>query len=183
MRRGLVIRSLLVLLVVLAAACSSGGSDDAGGSSPTNAVTTPTGSDDAGSDDGSDGGSDGGGKVDCEALQEAQQQLLGVQLLAQLDDPETVASIKAKSIGNLDLDAFLAAMETLHALDGFDSPLGDPKASIDAYEAAAEEAQTLFDADPPTQEAIDAYHESIGPVPAFLSKQTAIAGGFDAAGC
>ena len=110
-------------------------------------------------------------------------QLLGVQLLAQLRSPDTAESIRDKAFGNLDLDAFLAAMDELHALDGQSSVLGDPKAAIEVYEEAAQAAKTLFDTDPITQEAIDAYNEHVGDVGPFLGHQTAIAGAMDSAGC
>ena len=125
----------------------------------------------------------GNGSVDCAALKTAAVQLLGVQLLAQLRSPDTVESIRDKAFGNLDLDAFLAAMAELHALDGQSSVLGDPKAAIDTYEDAAEAAKTLFATDPVTQEAIDAYNEHVGEVGPFLGHQAAIAGAMDSAGC
>jgi hypothetical protein len=109
-----------------------------------------------------------GGKVDCAVLKTAAVELLGVQLLAQLKTPDTVASIKSKTIGNLDPDRFLAAMQTLHALDSYKSALGDPKPAIEAYEKAATAAKVLF---------------ATEPIPAFLGHQGAIAGAMDAAGC
>jgi hypothetical protein len=124
-----------------------------------------------------------GGKVDCAALKTATQQLLAVQFLAQLKNPDTIASIKNKRIGNLDLDAFLTAMHTLHALDPYASPLGDPKPAIDFYEKAGTAAKVLFATDPLTQAAIDTYNLNVGTVPAFLGHQIAISGAMDAAGC
>jgi len=176
--------ALLIGFALVLAACGGGSSDatsDDGGSATTAA---PSGSDttaDPGSDD--DGGGDSGGDVDCAEISDAAQQMISIQLLAQLDSPETVESIKTNQIGGLDLDAFLEGMETLHQLDGYDNPLGNPKEAIDLYEDAAQQAQELFDADPPTQEAIDAYQESIGEPAEFLGHQTAIAGALDEAGC
>ncbi|MGZ6274100.1 MAG: hypothetical protein ACXWM8_07405, partial [Candidatus Limnocylindrales bacterium] len=124
-----------------------------------------------------------GAKVDCAAITTAAQQLIAIQFFAQLNTPDTIASIKSKQIGNLDLDAFLAGMHDLHALDAYSSPLGDPKAAIDFYEKAGQAAQTLFATDPVTQAAIDTYLENVGTVADFLSHQIAISGAIDAAGC
>ncbi len=124
------------------------------------------------------------GSVDCDAIKTAGQQLIAVQLLAQFRTPENVASIKDKQIGNLDLDAFLAALAVLHALDAYPSVLGDPKAAIDRYEATARAAKVLFETEPVTQAAIDAFNsQNIGTVGDFLAGQAAIAGAIDAAGC
>ncbi len=116
-------------------------------------------------------------------MKTAAQKLLMVQLLAQLRTPDTIEQIRTKQIGGLDLDAFLAAMHDLHALDAYSSPLGDPKAAIDFYEKAGKAAQVLFAADPITQAAIDTYNENVGTVAEFLGHQIAIAGAMDAAGC
>jgi hypothetical protein len=178
------VAALTVGLALLLAACGGGSSDagsDGGGDKPT---TTAAGSD-SGSDKGDGGGSSsgGGGDVDCAAVTEAAQQLLSVQLLAQLDSPESVRSIKDMDIGALDLAKFQAAMETLHQLDGSAGPLGDPKEAIDTYQDAATKAQALFDADPPTQADIDAYNESIGEPGKFLMHQAPISGALEEAGC
>lgn len=161
-----------VLIVVLLAAC--GGSSTASNPNPpaasqaaTSQATNPP----------------AGGKVDCAAIKAAAVELLAVQFLAQLRTPDTIASIKNKQIGNLDLDRFLTAMSTLHALDPYKSALGDPKPAIEAYEKAATAAKVLFATDPMTQTAIDTYNQNVGTVPAFLGHQIAIAGAMDAAGC
>jgi hypothetical protein len=125
----------------------------------------------------------GNGKVDCPTMRTAAQELLMIQFLAQLTTPDSVEQIKTKQIGNLDLDTFLAAMHDLHALDAYTSPLGDPKAAIDAYEGAGQAAQVLFATDPMTQAAIDTYNQHVGTVAAFLGHQVAISGAMDAAGC
>ena len=150
-----------VLLVVLLAACG-GGTASSGNPPASNGQA---------------------GTVDCAAIDTAAQQLLAVQFLAQLKTPDTIEAIKAKEIGNLDLDAFLAAMEDLHALDSFESPLGDPKAAIEVYETAGKAAKVLFATEPLTQAAIDTYNQSVGTVTEFLGHQVAIAGALDAAGC
>ena len=69
----------------------------------------------------------GGSRRLCCHSQTPASRLLGIQLLAQLTTPETIASIRDQEIGNLDLDALLAALDELHALDSFASPLGDPE--------------------------------------------------------
>ncbi len=153
-----------VLLLVVLTACSAGPGSSAG--EPTPRASVPA-----------------AGAVDCDAINTAAQQLLAIQFLAQLKTPDTIESIKNQQIGNLDLDAFLAAMHELHALDSFSGPLGDPKPAIDFYETAGEAAQVLFATDPLTQAAIDTYNENVGTVPDFLGHQLAIAGALDEAGC
>lgn len=167
---------VLALLVVVIAACGGGGAASSPQSSSANSqapagqpsATTPPA---------------GNGNVDCEALKTAGQQLLAVQFLAQLRKADTIEQIRDKKIGNLDLDAFLAGMGELHALDSYASPLGDPKAAIDVYERAGNAAKVLFATDPITQAAIDAYNANVGTVSEFLSHQAAIAGALDEAGC
>jgi hypothetical protein len=176
--------ALILGLAILLAACGAGSSDagsDGGGDKPTTTAASAGGGSDSGDDSGSS--SVGGGDVDCAAVTEAAQQLLSVQLLAQLDSPESIQPIKDKEIGALDLAKFQAAMETLHQLDGSSGPLGDPKEAIDTYQAAATKAQALFDADPPTQADIDAYNQSIGEPGEFLGHQAAISGALAEAGC
>jgi hypothetical protein len=124
------------------------------------------------------------GAVDCEALTTAAQQLFAVQLLAQLSTPDTVQAIRDHEIGNLDLDAFLAAMAVLHALDSHSSVLGEPKPAIEAYEKAARAAKELFATEPMTQAAIDAFNEeNVGTIGEFLGHQAAISAALDEAGC
>ena len=156
-----------LLMIALLAGC--------GGASP-GATSQPTG--------GQSSTGQPPGQVDCAAIEEAGKQLVGIQLMAQLTNPDTVASIRDKQIGNLDLDAMLAALAVLHALDGYSSPLGDPKAAIDDYEKAARAAKELFATEPITQAAIDAFNaENVGTVGTFLGRQAAIAGAIDEAGC
>jgi hypothetical protein len=161
------------LLVAVLTACGGASSTPATNANPTSAATnsaaTPAPA--------------GNGKVDCAKVKIAAQELLSVQFLAQLKTADTIASVKAKQIGNLDLDKFLAAMHELHALDGYSSVLGDPKPAIDFYETAGKAAQTLFATTPMTQAAIDTYNLNVGTITAFLGHQTAIAGAMDSAGC
>ena len=165
-----------ILLVAMLAACS--------GSS-----ATPIPSTSATSGQGSSGQQSrttapaANGKVDCTKINSAAQQLLMIQFLAQLRTPDNVEQIRTKEMGNLDIDAFLAGLHELHALDSYSSPLGDPKAAIDFYEKAGKAAQVLFAADPITQAAIDGYNTNVGSVSDFLGHQIAIAGAIDAAGC
>ncbi|HEY8237871.1 MAG TPA: hypothetical protein VIF63_00400 [Candidatus Limnocylindrales bacterium] len=156
-----------ILLTLLLAACSGGPS-----------VTTKPGA-----TSGPAATAKPGGTVDCEAMKTAAQQLLGVQLLAQLKTPDTIESIKTKAFGNLDLDTFISALQVLHALDGYPSVLGDPKAAIDFYIKAAEAAKVLFATEPMTQAAIDTYNQNVGTVGDFLAKQSAISGAMGEAGC
>lgn len=159
---------LLLLVAGLLAACSSGGTASSSNPSAT---------------DGQASTGQGSGSVDCDKINTAAQQLLAIQFLAQLKNPDTIQSIKTKSIGNLDLDAFLAAMHDLHALDSHASALGDPKPAIEVYETAAKAAKVLFATDPMTQDAIDTYNLNVGEVTDFLGHQIAISGAMDAAGC
>jgi hypothetical protein len=165
------------LLVVLVAACG-GGSGTASSPNPTAPASQASAGQPA-----SVAPSAGKGKVDCAAITTAAQELLSVQLLAQMRTPDAVTSIKSKEIGSLDVDRFLAAMHALHALDTYSSPLGDPKAAIDFYERAGEAARTLLATDPPTQAAIDTYLKSVGTVGDFIGHQMAISGAIGAAGC
>ena len=120
--------------------------------------------------------------VDCAAIRAAAEKLIGIQLLAQLSTPQSIETIK--SVGNLDLDAMLAALDNLHALDDVSSPLGDAKASIEFYEKAATAAQALFALDPVTQDAIDAYNaDNVGTIAEFLGKQAAISGAIGEVDC
>jgi hypothetical protein len=170
---------LPILLVVLLAACGGGG----GTASSTNPNPSATeGQTSTGQPAGSNAPA-ANGTLDCAAINTAAQQLLSVQLLAQLRSTDTIGPIKSKQLGNLDIDAFLAAMHDLHALDGSASPLGDPKAAIDFYEDAGKAAQALFAMDPVTQAAIDAYVAKIGTVSDFIGHQLAISGAIGAAGC
>lgn len=157
------------LMLVLVAGCGAG--------------ATPTTKPNPQATSGSSSATQAGGQVDCAAIKKAGEQLLAIQFLAQLKTPETIASIKNKEIGNLDLDAFLAAMKVLHALDGYSSMLGDPKAALDFYEKAGKAALVLFATEPVTQAAIDTYNQNVGNVSDFLSLQAAIAGAMDEAGC
>ncbi len=163
------VASLLFSAVVLAACggAAPGQTSNSNGDPPP--VATP--------------GPGGGGSVDCAAMKAAAEQLLGIQLLAQITDPETAASIKDGNIGNLDPDTMLAALATLHALDSYASPLGDPKAAIEVYERAAEAAKVLFAKNPMTQADVDTYYETVGTIGEFLGKQIAISGAMEEADC
>lgn len=123
------------------------------------------------------------GKADCAALKAAAVELIDVQFLAQLKTADTIAQVKARQIGNLDLDKFLAAMHVLHALDNHPGVLGDPKAAIDFYEKAATAAKELFATEPMTQAAIDKYNANVGTITAFLSHQGAISASMGEVGC
>ena len=163
------VASLLFSVVVLAACGGSapGQTSNSNGNPPPAATSGPP----------------GGGSVDCAAMKAAAEQLIGIQLLAQMTTLETAETIKDGNIGNLDPDKMLAALATLHALDGYVSPLGDPKAAIGVYERAAEAAKVLFAKDPMTQADVDAYYETVGSIGEFLGKQIAISGAMDEAGC
>jgi hypothetical protein len=160
--------ALLFLLLAIVTACGGGAGGPAATSKPPVATQKSAG---------------GAGSVDCAAISAAAQQLLAIQLLAQLSTPETVEAIRDKQIGNLDLDAFLAAMDDLHALDSFSGPLGDPRTAIDTYQKAARAAKVLFAADPVTQAAIDAYKQNVGPITDFIGHEAAISVAIGAAGC
>jgi hypothetical protein len=164
-------RTKLVLSILMMAVLSA-----CGGSGP-GSTTKP------GATSGTAATSKPGQKVDCAAITTAAQELIAIQFLAQLKTPDTIESIKTKSIGNLDLDVFLSAMETLHALDAYPSVLGDPKAAIDFYVTAAKAAKVLFATDPMTQAAIDTYNLNVGTITDFIGHQAAISGALGEAGC
>lgn len=180
MRARLVLVSVLAAATLVLAGCGGGSSSDGsakdGGGSGDTATTADPGS--GSSDSGSTGGD-----VDCTAVKKAAEDLLMVQLMAQIRDPQSIESMSNEQLVNLDFDQFQASMKVLHQLDGYDSPLGDPKAAIETYEDAATKAQALFEADAPTQADIDAYNESIGSTSEFLMHQTAISGALDEADC
>ena len=158
-----------ILLGVVLAACGAGPGGP-GGTTGSGATNRPAST------------QAGGGDVDCAAIRAAAEKLIGIQLLAQLTTPQSIETIK--SIGNLDLDEMLAALDDLHALDNVSSPLGDAKASIDFYEKAATAAKALFAMDPVTQAAIDAYNEdNVGSIAEFLGRQAAISGAIGEADC
>ncbi|HEY6570719.1 MAG TPA: hypothetical protein VIZ22_10530 [Candidatus Limnocylindrales bacterium] len=162
-----------ILLIALVAACGGGGTASTTKPAATNAEAPADTAAPAGN-----------GSVDCVKVKAAATKLIvAVQLLAQLRDPANVEAVKSGTVGNLDLDEFLAALKDLHALDGQSSVLGDPKTAIEAYEKAGEAAKVLFATNPVTQDAVDTYNTNVGTVPAFLGHQGAIAGAMDAAGC
>ena len=156
------------LVIVLASLVACGGAVP-GGTSTTQTTTKAT--------------TPQSGSVDCAAMKTAGEQLLGIQLLAQMTTPETVASIKDKEIGNLDPDKLLAALATLHALDNVSSPLGDAKAAIEVYEKSAEAAKVLFAKETVTQADVDEFYKTVGTIGAFLGHQMAISGALGEAGC
>ncbi len=166
-----------ILFIALVAACGGGGTSSTTKPAATNAqASTGAPADSA--------APAGNGSVDCTKVKAAVADILvSVQLLAQLHDPDGVAAVKSKTIGNFDPDQFLADLKDLHALDGQTSVMGDPKAAIDAYEQAGQAAKVLFAADPVTQADIDTYNKSVGTLTEFLGHQTAIAGAMDAAHC
>ncbi|HXG26899.1 MAG TPA: hypothetical protein VNL94_08645 [Candidatus Binatia bacterium] len=161
---------LPAVLIAVLAAC--------GGAAP-GATTGPGG---ATQRPGATQGGGNGGNVDCDAVRSAAQKLVGIQLLAQLTTPQAIETIK--SVGNLDLDALLGALDELHALDTVSTPLGNAKESIETYEKATRAAKELFAMAPVTQAAIDAFNsEHVGTVGEFLAKQAAISGAIGEAGC
>ncbi|HEX7473862.1 MAG TPA: hypothetical protein VF323_12325 [Candidatus Limnocylindrales bacterium] len=172
MRTRLVIPALLVAVL---AACGGSGGTASSANPPAASSQTSTGQPTT--------APAGNGKVDCATIKTAAQELLSVQFLAQLKDADTIAQVKAKQIGDLDLDKFLAAMHDLHALDSYTSVLGDPKPAIDFYEKAGTAAKVLFATDPMTQAAIDTYNLNVGTVAAFIGHQAAISGAMGTAGC
>lgn len=167
---------LPVLLIAVLAACGSGGGGSTTTNPPANASPTAVGQPTQ--------ASGGNSTLDCAKIKAAgADMIVAVQLLAQLTTPDNVELVKSKTIGNLDLDAFLADMHELHALDAYPSVLGDPKAAIDAYEKAATAAKVLFATEPVTQAAIDTYNQNVGTLTDFLGHQAAISAAMDAAHC
>lgn len=168
--------ALLVLAIALAGCGGSTPGPTGAGSIATPNPTTAGGGPTAGS-----GGN--GGSVDCAALTTAAQQLLGIQLLAQMTTPETVESIKKNQIGALDPQKMLDALATLHALDGVPSQFGDVKSAIGVYEKAATAAKALFAKSNVTQADVDEFYKTVGSINDFLGHQIAISGAMSEAGC
>jgi hypothetical protein len=161
--------ALPIALALFVAACGGGsGGPGATSKNPPVATQKPAG---------------GGGNVDCAALKTAAQQLLGIQLLAQMTTPETVESIKSNQIGNLDPDKMLAALGELHALDGVATPFGDVKSAIEVYEKSATAAKALFAKSNVTQADVDEFYKTVGTISGFLGHQVAISGAMGEAGC
>jgi hypothetical protein len=175
----------LVLGLALVLASCGGGSTE-GSSSGANASPTTASTANSRSTTEADAESEGGIRLDpsaCAELNEAAAQLDLAPVFLQLDSPEDVAAARAKLLGDLDLDVFYRAMVTLHQLDGFDGPLGDPSSAIDVYEEAAVKALPLFEVANPNQADINAYQASLGDPGAFLSYQSPIAAALSDAGC
>jgi hypothetical protein len=170
----------LALVAVVAAACGGGGA-----SSTSNPTAAPTASSAPSQAAASAGSGTGTGKVDCAMVKEAGAELvIGPQILAQMRTPDAVKSVKDKVVGNFDADKFIAAMQGLHVLDGYPSPLGGPKPAIDAYIAAGIAAKDLLAKASVTQAEVDAFYTTnVGSISAFLGKQMAISGAMSAAGC
>lgn len=165
-----------ILFIVLVAAC--------GGGTASTAKPAATNAQASAGQPADTAAPAGNGSVDCAKIKAATAKIIvSVQLLAQFRDPAGVEAVKSGTIGNLNLDEFLAALKDLHALDGQTSVMGDPKAAIDAYEKAGEAAKTLFAMNPVTQDAIDTYNTNVGTITEFLGHQSAIAGAMDSAGC
>lgn len=172
--------SLLVGLVLALSACGGGGGQSGDGASAGDGTSTTAVREARTTTTTVDPGAPGG---ICTRLDEAAEQLDQVPLFLQLTTPDNVNAIKAKLIGDLDLDEFFRAMVVLHQLDGSSSPLGDPRDAINAYERAAVEAKPLFAAPSPSQASINAYQDVIGDPGTFLAHQTPIAAALTEAGC
>lgn len=170
MKIRILIFSALVALVPACSSSSSGGGS-ASGTTATGSSTTATTA--TGSSNSSASGSKG--KVDCVKLKKDARQLLSAQLLAQLSTNNAITSIKSKSVGNLDVDEFAAAMADLHELDGRKTPFGDPKKALDSYQSAAAAAKLLLAKDPATQDDIDTYMKNVGTPGDFLKLQEPVA--------
>jgi len=190
------ISTVLVVAALALAGCSDGGGDDdaapdaSDGSEQTVDDGTETPSDADGGGDVSevdagdtDAGEVDGGEVDCAAMEAALSEFTSVQLLAQIRDPGSIETLKLGSLTVVELDALEQALTELEVLDGYSNDMGDPAEAIDNLQAAVAEARGLFEADPVTQEAIDAYNESIGTLAEFLGNQVPISAALDEAGC
>lgn len=161
----------LLAVALLVAAC--GGASSA---STQNAASSAAASQAA--------GTAGTGKADCASLKKAAAQLVvGIQLLAQMRSPEAVAGVKDKVVGDFDPDAFIAALQQLHAIDNASSPLGNPKTAIDNYIAAAQAAKILLAKDKVSQADVDAYLTKVGTISDFIGGQVPISAALSAAGC
>ena len=187
-------RRLLLPLLAAVALVSCGGSDgddSSDSTSASDASSAETTSDDDASDattadesaaDETSGNSPG--DVDCDEIDAAVAEVgVPLQLMAQVRDPENLQSIKDGVMGPFDVDAFLAAIAQLRVLEAYDSPLGDPGESLDAYEDAGVALKALFAKEAATQADIDEYNTHVGEVGAFLGHQMAIAGALDQVGC
>ena len=182
---------VVVGLVLVLAACGGGSeasSSSGGGTRPaaapaSGASSTTEAESESEPESESGSGTASRGAIACDELDDAAEQLASVEYLLLLDTPDHARAIKTNLVGDLDLTEFLTAMRTLHQLDPYGGPLGDPRTAIETYEAAALAARDLFAVEPITQAAINVYQDSLGDPAAFLSQQTAITGALAEAGC
>jgi hypothetical protein len=180
MRTTRLLPAILAALAITAAACGSSGAPatKAPGTPAQPAATSA-------STEAPTEAQRGNGDVDCAKVTAALATLIvPLQLMAQVQDPSMVGTLKAGTSGpKVDPDQVLAALHDLHELDGVSSPLGSPKEAIDAYEDAAGALKTLLAKDSPTQADVDAYNAHIGDLSAFLMHQSAISGAMGEAHC
>ena len=101
------------------------------------------------------------------------------QVIAQVSQPEAIAYFRDDL--QLDIDAYLTAVDTLRPLEGVDSTFGSPKESLDLAQNAAEAVKVMLQSDSVTQADVDAYNEIIGSTGDLLGSQLAINGAFDEA--
>lgn len=166
--------AVFVLVGTVALTACGGGDGSASSTAPRSTPTT------------SERSSEPEGAVDCAAVRKAAADMIvPLQLIAQMSSPDQVDSIKANQSVPLDLDGLLAALGTLHQLDGYDQPpFGSPKPSIDDYEKAAQGAKALLSSNQLDQASVEAfYRQDVVSPSAFLTKQAAISAAVDAARC
>ncbi len=166
--------AIVVAMMMALAACGSG--DDSAATDPPDSAGPSTEASASPLPDASD--------LDCASLR-ADLELIGVvgvQTLAQIRSVEMVESLEAGTLIEYDGALLAEAITRSRVLESYDG--GDVGESLDVYSAANQKMMEMVDLDdPPTQEMVDAYVESIGDLAPFLAHQIAIGIAFGNTGC
>ncbi len=168
----------LLAALALAACGSSGTKADSAASSTTAASSATSGSATSTASGSATSTASGGGAAGCAALtkEDLADFLVDTQLLAQINSPESIATLKEGTIGRYTPDAFAQILTKLHgAVDGHGAPgLGDPKEALTFYEQLNAAVRQMYAANPVTEAMITAYQTQSGGVQGVLSKQIPI---------
>lgn len=176
--------SILLATTALLSACNDNNSIASSGTASTSSTTAAesgaTATTGAGSSTSAkSAASAASGSGACAALtnEELATYLTDTQLLAQVNSPEQVATLKTGSFGNYTPDSLAAILTKMHAaLDGHPvASFGDPKDSIAFYERLNDSVRAMFAAAPPVpKQMIDDYVSLSGGVQGVIGKQLAI---------
>ena len=179
MRRPLVVAvgALALLLSGCGAASSVSGAISSAAGAASSAASVASSAASAASAAASAAATGGGGGANCGQLTQGDMAnfIVDVQLLAQVNNADSVAAIKNGTIGNYTPDSFGAILAKLQFLKSQPpSVLGDPGPALDYYAKANDAVKSMIDSGNVTQAQIDAYKAQIGDVSSVVGKQTAI---------